>query len=233
MGLDGVELIMEIEKAFDIRIPDQEAEKILTVGDMYDSVWTHLESKHSNQCNSQILFYKLRKYFTETFHLPKDLFRPHTILNDIFPQENRRTQYIVMQNEISLELPKLTLAKGWEIFLESVGWISILGGLLFSIILKSIFNYNSWVFLIPLAGIAITLLISASLASKRTVIEPSLVRDFTNKTLALNYSTITKGAGTNRKEVENVINHIIVDKIGVDMEEISPEKSFTDDLRVD
>ncbi len=32
-SLDTVELVMEFEKAFDIQIPDQDAEKIRTVGD--------------------------------------------------------------------------------------------------------------------------------------------------------------------------------------------------------
>ncbi len=32
-SLDTVELIMELEKEFDIQIPDEEAEKIMTVGD--------------------------------------------------------------------------------------------------------------------------------------------------------------------------------------------------------
>ncbi len=32
-SLDTVELIMELEKAFDLSIPDEEAEKIVTVGD--------------------------------------------------------------------------------------------------------------------------------------------------------------------------------------------------------
>jgi acyl carrier protein len=31
--LDTVELIMELEKEFDLSIPDEEAEKIVTVGD--------------------------------------------------------------------------------------------------------------------------------------------------------------------------------------------------------
>jgi acyl carrier protein len=233
MGLDGVELVMEIEKAFDIRIPDEEAEKILTVGDMYNSVWNHLENRHSNQCNSQILFYTLRKYFTDTFQLPKHLFKPHTLLNDIFPRENRRKQYFIMENNINLELPGLVLTDHWGVFLNSVGLICIPGGILFSIILKNFFNYSNWVFLIPLAGSATTLLTSKFLIPKRTVIRPSLVRDFTHKTLAMNYSTVTKKMGVNRKEVETVINQIIVDKIGVDLEEISPEKSFTDDLGVD
>ena len=32
-SLDSVELIMELEKEFDLSIPDEEAEKIVTVGD--------------------------------------------------------------------------------------------------------------------------------------------------------------------------------------------------------
>ena len=33
-SLDVVELIMAVEEEFDIEIPDEEAEKVLTVGDM-------------------------------------------------------------------------------------------------------------------------------------------------------------------------------------------------------
>ena len=37
-SLDTVELIMEFEKAFDITIPDEVAEKISTVGDAIDYI---------------------------------------------------------------------------------------------------------------------------------------------------------------------------------------------------
>lgn len=33
-SLDTVELIMQVEEAFDIQIPDEDAEKIVTVGDV-------------------------------------------------------------------------------------------------------------------------------------------------------------------------------------------------------
>lgn len=42
-SLDTVELIMEFEKEFDISIPDEDAEKIATVGDAVE----YLESKVS------------------------------------------------------------------------------------------------------------------------------------------------------------------------------------------
>jgi acyl carrier protein len=41
MGLDTVELIVEIEKRFDISIPDKDAENIATIGQLADYVHTH------------------------------------------------------------------------------------------------------------------------------------------------------------------------------------------------
>lgn len=40
-SLDTVELIMEFEKAFEITIPDEEAEKIATVGDAIAYIEEH------------------------------------------------------------------------------------------------------------------------------------------------------------------------------------------------
>ncbi len=41
-SLDSVELIMEFEDEFDISIPDEEAEKIQTVGQAVDYITAHL-----------------------------------------------------------------------------------------------------------------------------------------------------------------------------------------------
>ncbi len=41
MGLDTVELIVEIEKSFNISIPDEKAERIATVGQLADYVYVH------------------------------------------------------------------------------------------------------------------------------------------------------------------------------------------------
>ncbi len=44
-SLDTVELVMELEDEFDLTIPDEEAEKIKTVGEAIDYVRKHLENK--------------------------------------------------------------------------------------------------------------------------------------------------------------------------------------------
>ena len=46
-SLDTVELVMELEDEFDMSIPDEEAEKIQTVGAAVEYIHKHLESKGS------------------------------------------------------------------------------------------------------------------------------------------------------------------------------------------
>ena len=43
MGLDGVELVMEFEDEFDIKISDAEAQKMQTVGDTFDFIVKELK----------------------------------------------------------------------------------------------------------------------------------------------------------------------------------------------
>ena len=44
-SLDTVELVMELEDEFDMSIPDEEAEKLKTVGEAIDYIRKHLEGK--------------------------------------------------------------------------------------------------------------------------------------------------------------------------------------------
>ena len=44
-SLDTVELVMEFEEEFDITIPDEEAEKIQTVGQAIDYIEQHAHAK--------------------------------------------------------------------------------------------------------------------------------------------------------------------------------------------
>jgi hypothetical protein len=111
--------------------------------------------------------------------------------------------------------------------------LTILGTLIYSIVSVNFYDNSKWLFLLPIFGLFLTLLLSKAINIKRIVISESTIRSFVESTLVLNYGNLTKENGYNRKEVEMVINQIIVDKIGVDEDEISPEKSFTDDLGVD
>ncbi len=108
MGLDSVEIVMEVENTFGIRIPDKDVEKILTVGDFHNLVWEYVKDSKSAKCKSQSLFYKLRKSLNETIQIPKEKINPATMLSDIIPKDNRRELWFNLSSK-QLEFPELVL----------------------------------------------------------------------------------------------------------------------------
>ncbi|MBG9378415.1 hypothetical protein I5907_19410 [Panacibacter sp. DH6] len=109
MGLDSVEILIKVENTFGIKIPDQEAEQISTVGDFHNAVWRHLSGKHSDKCKSQNLFYKLRKSFADTFDFSPQKLKLDTSPEEIFPKTNRRRVYLSFADTANLKLPDLVL----------------------------------------------------------------------------------------------------------------------------
>ena len=233
MGLDSVEMVMKVEKTFGIRIPDQEAEKILTVADFHDTVWRYVDERVLTRCKSQALFYGLRKSVEEEFRVPHKTIGLHSNMNLLLPLENRRKIYRRFAETNNLQFPPLVLPVKWIRLLNAFGYISILGGLFTSWLLHSFFNYSIFIYWIPLAGTGLTFLLSLALNGKRMVIEPASVKHFTRTILMLNYAKIVGEEGISRREMEMVINQIISDMTGLPLEEVLPGAKFGDDLGID
>jgi acyl carrier protein len=233
MGMDSIEILMKVEDTFGIKIPDAKAEKIITVSDFHNSVWQHLSVKNNDKCKSQSLFYQFRKSVAETFSFSKQQFLLDTPPNEVFPQQNRRQLYFSFAQSNNLKLPDLVLTRTWAVLLNTVGFITILGGLATSVILINFFDFTKWMLFIPVIGITLTVLLSKLIESKRTLIKETSMKEFTERTLVLNYKTLNSEQGINRREMETVINHIIADMAGLELEEITPDKKISDDLGID
>jgi len=233
MGLDSIEILMKVEDSFGIRIPDKEAQQIVTVGDFHNAVWRQLSGRSSDVCQSQRLFYTLRRSFAEKTGFPSLQITLETVPQVIFPARNRRQEYLAFSETSNLKLPALVLEKFWSSVLTTLGIAAIIGSLAASILLVNVFNYSKWMFIMPIAGIVLTVMFSDLLASRRTVISAASMRDFTQQVLALNYSSLSANEGTNQQEMQVIINHIIADMVGIDVKEISPDKKIADDLGID
>jgi acyl carrier protein len=61
MGLDSVELVMAVEKHFDISIPDDQASQLVTVGMLHTWVVTELTRLGRAGVDSTATFYELRE----------------------------------------------------------------------------------------------------------------------------------------------------------------------------
>ncbi|WP_128330706.1 acyl carrier protein [Apibacter sp. HY039] len=93
MGLDGIELICDIEKQFDITITDNEAMCMLTVNDIVNVVGLKLSMYPENTFIYKQLFLKLK---------------------DIFVSLGLKEEYVTINSEIISLIPKEKLDEYWE-----------------------------------------------------------------------------------------------------------------------
>jgi hypothetical protein len=91
MGLDVVELVMEIEEHFSVTIPDDEAGRILCVGDLYLFLLRRTGGPAVVPCPTARAFYTIRRVFMHSLGAERGQVRPATQLRHLIPVEVRET----------------------------------------------------------------------------------------------------------------------------------------------
>lgn len=106
MGLDSVELLMSVEDKFGIRIEDSEAEKIYTVQNFVDSVYSKIITNPNEKCLTQIVFYRIRKAVRILKLTDKEI-KPETKIAELLSKTELKENWHLLKTEIELELPEL------------------------------------------------------------------------------------------------------------------------------
>lgn len=101
MGLDGVELVMAIEKEFQIAISDSEATECETVGKLVKLVHSRLRHSNAESCPSQHSFYLARQILISFLHIPREKIKPETRLDKIIPNKNRKRFWSQITKELA------------------------------------------------------------------------------------------------------------------------------------
>lgn len=89
MGLDVMLLIMELEEHFGVTIPDERAERIYTVGELYRYLLARSRRGAQSPCPTGQAFYRLRRTLTQEFGVERARVRPAARLRDLFPKAAR------------------------------------------------------------------------------------------------------------------------------------------------
>jgi acyl carrier protein len=89
MGLDGVEMVMAIEEAFDIQIEDSEAEKLVTPRMVIDCVLSKVAVANSTACLTQRAFNLFRKALLRDGGLKRSDITPGARLSLLIPKTHR------------------------------------------------------------------------------------------------------------------------------------------------
>jgi hypothetical protein len=79
VGLDTVEIVIWAEKEFDIEIPDEDAERILTVGEFVAYIHRQSALKHGILLASETAIYrKLQNLLSSHYRIPAELILPES-----------------------------------------------------------------------------------------------------------------------------------------------------------
>jgi len=90
MGLDSVELVMDTEDRFNIKLADSEVSRVRTVAELAALVMAHLPTT-THSCPSARGFYQVRRLLTTHAGIPRENIQPNTRLEVLFPADRRRT----------------------------------------------------------------------------------------------------------------------------------------------
>jgi hypothetical protein len=98
---------MAVEEKFGISISDEEAQRVLTVGDMKHLVQTKLDVTDSASCLTQRAFHVIRKNAISEFGLQRSGLRPDTRLESIIPSTDRRRKWEQFATTMGVAMPEL------------------------------------------------------------------------------------------------------------------------------
>ncbi|HZT81708.1 MAG TPA: acyl carrier protein, partial [Gemmataceae bacterium] len=94
MGLDIVELVMEIEEEFDIRIPDDEAAQITTLGRLHSFIHAERGTRGIlDYCPSSRAFYRLRRVLTGEFAVGRQRITAKAPMDGLLPRNDRKQHW--------------------------------------------------------------------------------------------------------------------------------------------
>jgi hypothetical protein len=102
--LDGVEVVRDLERIFDIKVSNEEAERILTVGEFHDLLLSKLQpNEDDKKCATAMTFYRIRSALRRLGY--GDRLTP---ASDMHLLERGRTKSNLMKLEVEsgLRLPR-------------------------------------------------------------------------------------------------------------------------------
>jgi hypothetical protein len=108
VGLDTVEMIMDIEDEFCIAIADEDASRLVTVGQLYDHVLLLLKrnpARRTMPCASAHCFYELRREMLADRAVPRVRIRPDSQIDAIVPPGSRREVLTRLTRKLNFPSP--------------------------------------------------------------------------------------------------------------------------------
>src|SRR5690606_26918969 len=101
---DISDLLVKVEKSFDIKFGDTELMQILTFGELCDHIANKIQLDNSDDCTSQQAFYKLRDAISSTLQIDNKAISINFSLEDLLPRQIRRSRTKKIEEYLGFKL---------------------------------------------------------------------------------------------------------------------------------
>jgi acyl carrier protein len=234
MGLDSVEMVIEVEEAFGIKIPDDVAAAVRTVGDLHQLIVESLGDgrKSSGICLSAATFRLIRQAVNTGLSVQTSI-RPGDQIDAILPRRHRRQVWSQLTHSLDLRLPSLARSS-WVV------WSAVVVTLVFAAMATYVAALSLGDVLASTIGVLSFFIVATFMAfvtSPLAIYPRPTFASFgglTNVVLAQNYSQLSnrfKSGGS--ADVWNAVRMIVVEQLGVEPGQVTPNARFVEDLGMD
>ena len=226
MGIDAVELVIEVEDHFGIAITDAEAAEVRTVGDLVALIHSRIEAGRRHRCATLTSFLHVRRAVRKTTGDPTLRVRTDTRLSELLTPSQRKRLWKALRTSSGVILPPLCRPEMLHYTLVSLSMMLFLAAFVVAVAID--------VVMLPLTlALAAVAAIVLNLATKRfrTVPPDDLA---TCGALAKRLVGLTVATKQLTLETTDAILHelqpIIAEQLGVDRAKVTLSASFANDL---
>lgn len=233
MGLDSVELAMEVEDEFSIRLSDAECEQVRTVADIAALVISKLP-RADGACPSARGFYQLRRQVMSLTGKARGDIRPTAPLEQLFPSRDRRRQWMALRTGDQY-VPALALCGRIDGMLLTIS--GVLSFAWFVASLLAALQYG-WLFGagVCLAGYLLGCLVVKRLSAVLASEFPcgcATFGDLVRASLPLEVPSAAAEQLALHHRVMETVRRLTANQLGLPLEEVKPESRLVDDLGMD
>lgn len=227
MGLDSVELVIEVEERFDVTISDEEAGAIRTVGDLLELVDQRVKRRQSTTCLSLGWFLKLRSTTRDAASDPALRIRTGDKLIEVLTGRQRSDLWDRLSKQFDTSLPFLRrpkvfgvtfgmLALAWLI----VGFVGVANG-----------SYSALLSYLACGGGLLVVFLATEPLRTYPPLGYETFGEITRRLVGLEALTVGFPAGDRSLLLEELAS-IVSEQLGVERDEVVPEARFVEDLNI-
>ncbi|HZV00747.1 MAG TPA: acyl carrier protein [Planctomycetota bacterium] len=234
MGLDSVDLLLEVERAFGVTLDERACANVVTVGDLCELVLASVPPAKHERCLTALAFWRLRRALVAAFGSKRSAVRPDSNLRMlVWPPERRaplhaREAWSRLERMLGLALPPLERSR--RLFWACIAVVVLLGAGLS----VSLGPSERWLAAGVTVGAACLLGVATRPWKIHAPADVETVGDLARALVLREAGRLAVPAGGfTRAQIETIVPRIVANETGNPIERVTLDTRIVADLGID